>query len=223
MLTAPMLTARILNYDGRRLTLEPDRPIDRELLRQQCGRVELRLMDERTITADQRKKIFGIIRDISDWCGHDPEEIRRILTWEFRSESGTDAFSLSNVDRTTARAFLDWLIGFCFYHSVPTRDTLRDRADDVNAYLYRCLEYRKCAVCNRPADIHHVDRVGMGRDREEILHIGMKAIALCRKHHSEAHQHERAFFEQHHIHGIPLDRYLCDRLGLNTKEQNNGK
>ena len=209
-----MLTAKIVDYDGRRLTLEPDRPIDRELLQKQVGQVELRLVDGRTITADQRKKIFATIRDISDWCGHDPEEIRRILTWEFRGERGAEDFSLSNVDRTTASAFLDWLIGFCFYHSVPTRDTLRCRADDIDAYLYRCLEYRKCAVCNLPADVHHVDRVGMGRNREEILHIGMKAVALCRVHHNEAHGKEAAFFEKHHIYGIPLDKYLCTRLGL---------
>lgn len=215
-----MLTAKILNYDGQCLLLEPDKPIDRELLQQQCGKVELRLMDGREITVDQRKKIFATIRDISDWCGHDPEEIRKILTWEFRSESGTDAFSLSSVDKTTARNFINWLIGFCFYHSVPTKGSMHSRADDITAYLYRCLEYRKCAVCNRPADVHHVDRVGMGRDRADIFHVGMKAIALCREHHQQAHSNETAFFEQHHIYGIPLDKYLCSRLGLNIKEKN---
>lgn len=212
-----MIAAKILDYDGERLILQPETAIARELLRKQAGQVELRIVDGRQITLPQRRKIFAIIRDISEWSGYEPEYARMILTWQFRSAEGIPDFSLSDVDCTTAKDFINYLVQFCFHWNVPTMDTLLHRTDDIDTYLYQCLEHRKCAVCNLPADIHHVDRVGMGRNRAEIFQIGMRAIALCRKHHQQAHGDETRFFATHHIYGISLDRHLCDTLNLNTK------
>lgn len=211
-------TAKVLRLDDKRILLEPDEPINREIVQKKITTVELRLDDGRTISAVQRKKIFALIRDIALWSGHEPEEIRSFLTWDFVSKSeDLQYFSLSDVDMTTARLFIDYLIEFCFMHSVPTKDTLLNQTDDISKYLYLCLKYRRCAICNAPAEVHHVDRVGMGRDREKIVHIGLLAIALCRIHHNDAHQDEKRLFEENFVYGIKLDRYLCERLSLNTK------
>lgn len=210
-------TASILKYDGSTLLLAPDDDLQRELLQKSISRVELRLTDGREISADQRRKIFAIIKDIAVWSGHDPEYIRSFLTWDFVGQTDKEYFSLSDVDMTTAKEFINYLIEFCFAHTVPTKDTTLNYSDDLYKYLYLCLEHRKCAICNAKAQVHHVDRVGMGRDREDIVHVGMRAIALCYEHHNEAHQSEKELFEKYHIHGIPLDRYLCDRLNLNTE------
>ncbi|PWL41369.1 MAG: hypothetical protein DBY45_10165 [Clostridiales bacterium] len=212
-------TAKILSYDGRKLVLEPETSIERDLLKKQIGLVELRLSDGREISNEQRKKIFAIIRDISLWSGHDPEYLRQYLTWDYRSRNSIDVFSLSNVDMTTAKEFINYLIDFCFYHSIPTKDTLLNQTDDIGKYLYLCLEHRKCAICNQPAEVHHVNRIGMGRDREKIVHIGLKAAALCGKHHDAAHRNEQALFTEYCIYGITLDEYLCKRLTLNTKQR----
>lgn len=212
-------TAKISGYDGRTLTVIPINPIDRELLQHQVDLIEIRLTDGREITAKQRGKIFAIIRDISDWCGHDPEEIRRILTWNFRELDGRDDFSLSDTDVTTAKEFITFLIDFCLRWSIPTRDTLLKLCDDMDKYLYACLEHRKCALCGKVADVHHVDRVGMGFDREKIVHVGLNAVALCREHHGKAHENERKLFEDNHIYGIELDEYLCQKLKLRSKKK----
>lgn len=180
---------------------------------------ELRLNDGRKISAKQRKKIFSIIADISAWNGDIPEYIRKVLTWYFRCEADIEDFSLSNVDMTTAKEFITYLINFCFTNDVPTRDTLLNSCEDIYKYLYMCLEHRKCAICNAPADIHHVDRIGMGRNRNKINHLGLRAIALCRKHHNETEIRERELFEENHIYGIKLDKYLCKVLKLNYKEK----
>lgn len=209
-----LTTARIRGYDGRYLLVEPIVSIDRELLQKQVDTVELRLDDGRTLSAEQRRKIFAIIRDISLWSGHSPEYLRQYLTWDFISLTGRDWFSLSDVDRTTAREYISYLINFCFHHDVPSKDTLLHQTDDIGRYLYLCLEHCKCAVCNRRAEVHHVDRIGMGRDREQIVHEGLLAIALCREHHEEAHRREKEFFEDNHIYGIRLDAYLCRCLNL---------
>lgn len=220
-----VVTAKIVAYDGKFLKLAPLESINRFMEQKDCQIVELRLQDGRTITASQRKKIFGLIRDISIWSGHEPEEIRALMTWDFCLRSDKDFFSLSDTDVSTAREFIDYLIEFCFSWSVPTRDTLLNQTDDISKYLYQCLEHRKCAICNDPADVHHVNRIGMGRDRERVVHIGLLAIALCRNHHEEAHQREKDLFEENHVYGIKLDEYLCKKLNLNTKNRrlNDGK
>ncbi len=212
-------TAEVLRYDGTQIVLKPTNHINRELIKKNIKSVELRLDDGRTISVEQRRKVFAILRDISLWCGHEPEYLRYYFEWEFCSKYGYDWFSLSDVDMTTAREFITYLIEFCFYHSVPTRDTLLNQTDDIGKYLYLCLEHRKCAICNKPAEVHHVDRIGMGRDREQIVHVGLRAIALCREHHDEAHLREKELFKENYIYGIKLDRYLCQRLKLNTKER----
>lgn len=194
----------------------------RELTQKHIQLVELRLDDGRAISAEQRKKIFAVIRDISIWSGHDPEYLRQLMTWDFRSREGLEHFSLSDVDMTTAREFLTYLIEFCFTHSVPTKDTLLNQSDDIGKYLYLCLEHRKCAICNARAQVHHVDRIGMGRDREEVVHVGLKAIALCPLHHDEAHKREKDLFERYHIYGIKLTEYLCQVLRLRGKKGSPG-
>ena len=212
-----VITGKIIRFDGIKMTIVPEEEISREVIDKQIGSVEIRLDDGRTISADQRKKIFAIIREISLWSGHDPEYLRTYLQWDFCSVSGSDWFSLSNVDMTTARLFINHLIDFCFRHNIPTMDTLLNRADDIDKYLYLCLLHRKCAICNKDAEIHHVDRVGMGRNRKTIIHKGMKAIALCREHHQLAHVNQKKLFEDYHIYGIELNDILCRELGLNAE------
>ena len=212
--------AKIIGYDGKKLLLAPTASIDRDLLQKQVENVEIRLVDGREITNPQRKKIFAIINDICAWNGDAIEDMRQYQREAFCAEYGYPPFSLHDVDRTTAREFIDHLICFCFRHNVPTSDTLLNCCDDVGRYLYMCLEHRKCAICNDPAEVHHVDRVGMGRDREKIVHVGLRAIALCHKHHDEAHAGEKELFDRYHVYGIKLDKYLCDCLNLNTNERN---
>jgi len=211
-------TAKILDFDGEMLTIMPTIPIDRELLKKHPDYVEIRVHDGRSITNDQRAKIFAIIRDISIWSGDDPETIRGFFTWDFVGRFGGECFSLSDVDMTTARHFITYLIDFCLRWNVPTKRPLMEHADEVGRYLYGCLEHRKCAICGKVAEVHHVDRIGMGRDRETVVHVGLKAIALCREHHNKAHEDEADLFEAYHVHGIELDEYLCKKLRLGKGE-----
>ncbi len=193
-------------------------PIDKEYIidKQEIVDCEVRFDDGRTISAEQRKKAYALVNDIADWSGHPPEYLKEHFKFEYMSKVGCDYFSLSNCDMTTAREYITELIEFCFTNSVPTRDTLLNRTDDISKYLYLCVAYRKCAVCNAKADIHHVtgSRVGMGFDRNRINHTGRNVIALCRKHHQDAHVGERSFFEKYHLYGITLDKYLIKKLGL---------
>lgn len=211
-------SARIVNYDGCELTVIPMSPIQRDMIKKQVKDIEIRLVDGRSITNVQRKKIFAICTEIGKEVGHSTEEVRHSLRNDFCDLHDIDPFSLSTVDRTTAHEFISFLIDFCLDWDIPTQDTLLNYCDDVDRYLYMCLENRKCAICNKHAEVHHVNRVGMGFDRERIVHEGLKAIALCRKHHIMAHLHESELFEQNHVYGIPLDKNLCDILNLKSSK-----
>jgi hypothetical protein len=129
-------TAKIIGYHNGNLIINPCESLDRELLQKNVVNVEIRLNDGRRISAIQRSKIFAIIRDIAIWSGHEPEYIRQLLTWDFASKHDIDVFSLSNVDMTTAKDFITWLIEFCFIWQVPTKDCLLYQSDDVGKYLY---------------------------------------------------------------------------------------
>lgn len=198
---------------GGKIVVVPDFPIDREVAQKQVRSAEIRLFDGREITPEQRRKVFALVGDIAWYSGHEPEYLRKLLTLEFVKDIGEDFFSLSNCEKSVARDFISWLIDFCFVWNVPTKDTLLLQTDDVGSYLYSCLEHRKCAVCNERAQLHHVDAVGMGRNRDGIVHEGMMAMALCQKHHTEAHIiGQETLDEKYHIYGIRLDAYLCTCL-----------
>lgn len=183
--------------------------------------VEVRLDDGRRISNKQRRYIYALIRQISNWCGHLPEEMKEYLKFDFELESGCEYFSLSDVDMTTARQFIQYLIEFCVRHGVPFYDThITDYVEDTAHYIYKCLEYRKCAVHgSERADIHHCigSRVGMGRDRTQIVHLGLTCLPLCRECHTICHLDEADFLDKHHIFGVELDENLCKTLGMNFK------
>ena len=187
-------TATIVDYDGDCITLRPDGYIDTELMRKSVDKVEIRLVDGRTITAEQRKKAYALINDIARWSGHLPEEIKAYSKAGYCAESGEEDFSLGSCTVTTAREYISYLIEFCLRNEVPCLDLLLNRTDDIGRYLYLCLKYKRCAICGKPADFHHCEgfRPGMGMDRDEVPSLGILGMALCRVHHGEWPHDRRA-------------------------------
>ena len=60
-----------------------------------------------------------------------------------------------------------------------------------------------------------MDRVGMGRDRQEICHIGMRALPLCRAHHEEAHRHgDGRLMEKYHLEEVAIDGKIAKAYSL---------
>lgn len=210
-----IVTGYVYEYDEEMLTIIAPFAEGYLLDKRQITGCEIRLDDGRTISADQRKKTYATMRDIADYTGYTAEQVKSLWKYDFIAITGHDYFSLSDVDMTTASEFLEFLIEFCLEHDIPTKDSLLERSPDTSRYLYACLVYKRCAICGRPADLHHVDHVGMGRNRKEIMHLGMRAEALCREHHTECHTiGQKTFDEKYHIYGIKLDEYLCEILKL---------
>jgi hypothetical protein len=210
--------ADIVDFDGKILTIAPDCDISRLLQKTGAGRVELRVLDPRCHTKKQHGKIFGLCADIADFTGYELDEARRLMMWMFCAKNMQEGFSLSDVDMTTAREFINWMVDFVIAHKIPTKRPLNEYAEDLERYMRSCILARKCAICGAEnADIHHVDTVGMGRNREKIDHEGLLAVCLCRKHHTECHTEGQRFFEKYHIVSVKLDAEMCAVLKLHTE------
>lgn len=186
-----------------------------ELLAVRKVRTATLLTDGREISPEQRKHIYATLRDIGLWTGFAGEEIKAVMKYEYIARTGAPYFSLSDCDMTTAREFLTFLLDFCVENGIFCSDRLISRAPDIGRYVYACVANRVCCLTGAPADLHHVDAVGAGRDREEIVHLGMRVLPLCREKHQEAHTMGRdSFLKKYHLVPIKLDEYLCDILKI---------
>ena len=164
---------------------------------------ELRLDDGRTITSVQRRKAYATLRDMSDWTGYPPEQMKELMKYFYIEQTGEDYFSLSDCTVDTAREFITFLIEFSLENGIHLTDLAIHRTDDIGKYLYYCLKHKKCAICGRDGEIHHVDTIGMGNDRRTLDDSGHRKICLCRRHHTEAHTiGMQAFEEKYKVYGI---------------------
>lgn len=168
---------------------------------------ELRIDDNRTITVEQRKKIFATIKDIAMFTGDHPEDMRAFLLYDYCITTGELPFSLSNCSISQAREYITFIIDFILKHNIPLSDAALKRTDDIDRYLWGCIKYKKCCICGKsPSDLHHWDSIGAGRDRKGIDDSNLRKVQLCREHHSEAHTIGRDSFEtKYHVYGVLYD------------------
>ncbi len=176
-----------------------------EIMDKQIKNVSLQLVDGRTLSPEQRKKIYATLRDISQYTGYTPEETKEVMKCVHIVATGSDYFSLADCSMDLAREFINTLTDFCLKHGVIISTRLSDRTDDISTYLYQCIKHKKCAICGRAGEIHHWDAVGMGNDRKYYDDTENRKICLCRMHHTIAHQKGVIDFERdYHVYGIVI-------------------
>ena len=186
-----------------------------------CGNVvEIGIPDGRMISPEQRKRIYAMLRDISTWMGElDQEVVKNYMKIEFMVNDmnaiARRLFSLADCDMTTARQFNDFLAHFIIANNIPTKEPLITYCDDIEKFIYACTMGKICAVCGKPAELHHVDTIGMGRDRAVVYQIGMGVLPLCRIHHTECHRIGRdSFLDKYHLQPVPLTWAIGKRYAL---------
>ena len=200
--------------------------IDR-LLTRQYDEVQVGLTDGRKITPEQRRKAFALVGEIAAWSGYDTDEAHLTLKHQFIQQHleqlQKELFSLSDCDITTAKEYISYLIEFCLTFDVPTKQPLVDLCDDIERYVYGCLIHKKCCVCGKKAELHHVDRVGMGNNRNEIVHEGRRCLPLCGGvggHHTEIdHLGDAAFCDRYHVRPVMIDARIAKVHRLRTKKE----
>lgn len=190
--------------DGTDLVVSvPDLKLGELFQRKKIRNAEIRFDDGRHISAEQRKKAYATIRDISDWTGYLPEEMKEILKYQHMMRTGDAYFSLSNCSMDTAREFINTILEFALENGIPLSDNAIERTDDIGRYLYYCLLHKKCAICGKDGEIHHEDAIGMGNNRTKVDDSSYKKICLCREHHTLAHSlGVIRFREMYKVYGI---------------------
>ena len=185
--------------------------------------VGVEFVDKRRISAKQRKKAYVLISYIAAWWGYTPvEAMKEMLKLMFVGEAETlrRSFSLSDCDMTTARMFITYLIDFCLLHGVDVGEPLYQLSEDIPRYVWACLMNKRCAVCGRKAELHHCNGsvIGMGRNRKEICHIGMRTLPLCREHHTEIHKiGQEDFLKRYILEPVRIDERIAKVYGLKAR------
>src|SRR5699024_10124144 len=150
--------------------------------------VVVNVQDERHLSVLQRKKAYALMGEIANYTGYLPQDAKEWLKYWFTAETGTPYFSFADTDMTTAKEFITFLLDFAIRNEIPMKHSGMTYQDEIDTYMYMSLKHRSCAICGKHADVHHVDGVGMGNDRNLVDHRQKHLIALCREHHQEAHK-----------------------------------
>lgn len=175
--------------------------------------------DSRSITAEQLRKAWALMTEISVYQGQSKEETygeqQAAFSLKHLEILQDGLFRLSSATVSSARAFITMLIETVVEHGIPTKEPVYGMCEDIRKYVYACLMHKKCAVCNKASELYHYDHVGMGRNRREIDHIGMRAYPLCREHRDEIHRiGEKAFDAKYHLEPIEIDANIGKKYNL---------
>ncbi|MCT3054464.1 hypothetical protein EFN57_10375 [Leuconostoc citreum] len=186
--------------------------------------VEIQVRDDREISAQQRKFIYALFRDISKWNGDDPEYIKKWFKFSYEYWKDLDEFSLRDVEKSVAAGLITFMLDFVAEHNVPLSFKPLDalEPEDVAHFEYACLMNKCCLICGKkPSDLHHLDTIGQGVDRRKTNHLKHRAVQLCRIHHNEAHTLGiETFLSKYHINGIKIDERIAKVHRLNIGENN---
>lgn len=216
---------RIVGYDERRQEVLIRAPYEDwyTMTKRDYKECLVQMVDARPLSDRQRKFCYALLREIAEYTGQGIDPTKEWMKIKFLAddleETADKIFSLSNAPMSLVCAFQRYLIHFILDWDIPCRFALLEYVDDVPDYIYHCLITKKCCICGAPTDLHHIERVGMGRNRNEIIHEGMEVLPLCREHHTEAHtKPDEEFFAQYHIPGgVVMDKTLCRLYGLRAK------
>lgn len=216
--------AKVKNIDGREMKVELAEDLNIERLQTVYhGHIgarycELRFLDPRSFSVDQRKYYYALLGDISAFTGHLIEEVDDNTRWEFKALTGRN-ISLSNGSSNTKDDVVlltNIALDLAFELNVSLSNKIPIPDKNLEYYFYKCLTHRKCCICGKHADIDHFDEtVGMGRNRKEIDKTKFTYCALCRSHHTLKHTIGLTEFKKRfHVYGITLNAETIKRLNI---------
>ena len=178
--------------------------------------------DKRPASNEQKAKAHILMKAVGEWSGEGKDKaefwLKRLFNNDYRESFDKSDFSLATIDMTTARDFISFLTDFCIEYEVPLSKPLYELCEDIDRYMYQCLMHKTCLICGKHSDLHHCEgsTVGMGGNRETMIHEGLEVMPLRREHHDECHSiGQKSFNAKYHFHnGYILTADLCKKYGL---------
>ncbi|WP_353486159.1 putative HNHc nuclease [Apilactobacillus xinyiensis] len=177
--------------------------------------LELDFDDKRIISYKQQRKIYALLNSITKHIQMDLETIKKELKGDFCKKHHQQMFSLSNCTVTTANNFIDYLVNICLEWDVEFASKALDIAKDSYGWEINCLNNKKCCICGGGMQIAHVHAIGMGANRQKMVHIGYTVLPLCYKHHNMQHTIGiKTFLNKYALTGVRIDKELSRKLHL---------
>lgn len=199
------LTGYRVDQTGTELRIfVPGKNLQETIINRKTNECEVYIPDKREITADQRKKIYATFNDISEYTGYDIDSVKVLMKSLHMVRTKCDFFSLSNCSIEVAKSFINTIIDYCLENGVQLKDTALNRTSDIDHYLWKCLKERVCCICGKPhSDIHHIEAIGRGYDRNKYDDSEHLKACLCRNHHTESHTIGQSdFMKKYKVYGI---------------------
>ena len=208
---------KVIKSDTIQLQL-PKEEMEKVINTSSGGYIYIDIKSNKTITPQQRKTIYGIITDIGKYTGYSKDEMKNIIKVNYVAFSGSNIFSLSNVDRDTANDLIRYCFDLCIKLDIPIRLSTYQSIDKDDYIIKQLLLHRQCIIDGGRADIHHLDAVGMGNNRNKIDNSQRELLPLCRRHHSEYHTigHDKFMQKYHLTHGVKLNKEELKKLHIHA-------
>ena len=211
------MRAEILNQNGDEITLRIfDELTDEEKSRYEInGRLfaVVELFDPDSITIEQRKHIYALFGDFSDYTGYTLESAESLFKVKFMHHEMLDelpSLATNQMTKTMASKFIEYLVIWFIQNEIPFRKDQFYLPRESSNYIYWATITRHCVICGKPhAQIAHYEAVGMGRDRNRVNHTKHHVLALCDFHHKQQHQEGWPKF---------MKTYLVKPIKLKEKE-----
>ena len=194
----------------------PNGYIRDEFFVNRIGHGQIRVDDGRTISGAQRNLAYSILQEIAKYTYHEYQEIKELLKLDFIMKRDIEYFSLSDVDMTTAREYIEFILDFAFMNDVKLSQETVKHSKNIKNWAYLCFKKRWCVICNEEhSHVHHLKTVGAGRNRDKVDHSKMPLIMLCPRHHKEAHDiGNETFTKKYHVAGIYVDVETLKKLNI---------
>lgn len=170
-----------------------------------------------TTTDLQRKHYWALIGDISEYTGDPKWQIvlrMKYLYMLVNDKKKEPSMARNAMKSSDARLLIQTIIDYALEHDIPLKKDYLSQMEEKQ--LFAMTMKRKCWLCGKHADIHHVDSLGAGRNRDTYQHHDKhQYMALCREHHQLVHQMGKRTFEQkYHVKGIQLSQANLKELGV---------
>lgn len=208
-------------HDGTYLLTFVPRKLDDIYFVEGIGSGSIELDDNRSISSTQRHLIYSLLSDIAYYSLKNRSRIainniKKTMKVKFQEERECEEFSLSNVNMSLANEFIEYLLDFIMLNNIELKFESFAMSRELRKWSYLCIKNRRCTVCEKScAVIHHLETVGMGRNRNKVNHSKLLMIALCSRHHSEIHDiGNLTFLKKYHCDGTNVDVDLLKKLKI---------
>lgn len=195
-----------LSVRGEHIT--PDLLLELETLGGREAIIHFEPLHDRFVSAtnQQVRTIYLFVDEYCKTQGVMKDDAKAELKDLYFRMSGIEVESFGKLDRLTA----DDIITQLFFIAIADKwlpsapYTIPVHRDDL---ILGCYVTRTCACCNQHGEIHHIEAIGMGKDRKTYDDSKHRVICLCRRHHDDAHRMGWLAFEMaYNLKGITLKK-----------------